>query len=79
MSHLTQNSFNGIATLPVVTADDDAGFASASPVVTKLDYAGSAANGHMDIKERLVVASSQYSAGGAVCIPSCALFVVSWF
>jgi len=65
-----QNSFNGIATLPVPSADDDnsvGGFAS-SPIVTKLDYAGSPANGHMNVAGRLVVATSQYTAEGDRCV-----------
>lgn len=45
--------------------DDDASGSKATPIVTKLDYAGSPANGHTDIIGRLVVAASMYTTEGA--------------
>lgn len=59
-----QESFNGIATLPVAAADDDGAPAAESPIVTKLDYAGSPSNGHMNVHGRLVVAASLYTTAG---------------
>ena len=47
-------------------AYNDNGDLSLSPMVTKLDYAGSASNGHMNIAGRLVAAASLYNSAGAV-------------
>jgi hypothetical protein len=50
----------------VATADDDTTIdhSTAAHIVTKLDYDGSAANGHTNIAGRLVVATSLYSVSG---------------
>lgn len=60
------DSFNGIATLPAQsnTDDDDHHAEPGTPIVTKLDYAGSPANGHLNIRGRIVAAMSQYTSSG---------------
>jgi hypothetical protein len=63
-----QESFNGISTMPVSAADDDDGVPARGPVVTKLDYAGSPTNGHMDVAGRLVVATAQYTPEGVYAL-----------
>jgi hypothetical protein len=60
-------SYNGIATLPQPASavdDDDHHSGVGTPIVTKLDYAGSPAMGHVNIRGRLVFASSLYTAAG---------------
>ena len=60
-------SCNGISTLtaPGAADDDDGGnVASGAPIVTTLDFAGSPAYGHANIRGRAVVASSVYTAAG---------------
>ena len=61
-------SCNGISTLAAGGAvdDDDGGrVAGGPPIVTTLDYAGSAAYGHANIRGRAVVAASVYAAASA--------------
>ena len=58
---------NGISTLtaPGATDDDDGGnIAPGAAVVTTLDFAGSPAYGHANIRGRVVVAGSVYTASG---------------
>ena len=58
-------SCNGISTLPSMKEtddDDDAPSTRGHPIVTKLDYAGSDANGHYNILGRPVIAASIYAA-----------------
>ena len=60
-------SCNGISTLTASgeTDDDDGGnVAAGAPIVTTLDYAGSPAYGHANIRGRVVVAGSVYTAAG---------------
>lgn len=60
-------SFNGISTLeaPGAADDDDGGnVAAGAAIVTTLDFQGSPAYGHANIRGRAVVASSVYSASG---------------
>jgi hypothetical protein len=60
------NSFNGISTLPAKGAvdDDDNNHGQDSPIVTTLDFPGSAAYGHTNIRNKVVVASSVYTSTG---------------
>ncbi len=59
-------TFHGISTLVAHAAadDDDAGGGGAPAIVTTLDFPGSAAYGHSNIRGRLVVAAAVYSATG---------------
>jgi len=60
-------SYNGIATLPQPASavdDDDHRAQAGTPIVTKLDFAGSPSNGHVNIRGRLVTAASLYTATG---------------
>ena len=60
-------SFNGISTLtaPDATDDDDGGnVAAGAPIVTTLDFVGSPAYGHANIRGRAIVAASVYTESG---------------
>jgi hypothetical protein len=60
------SSFNGISTLPAKSAvdDDDGHDGEGSPIVTTLDYPGSAAYGHTNIRNKVVVAAAMYTSSG---------------
>lgn len=61
------SSFNGISTLTAQSAvddDDQHGGGGGTPIVTTLDYPGSAAYGHTNIRNRIVVASAMYTTAG---------------
>lgn len=60
------SSFNGISTLPAKSAvdDDDGHDGEGVPIVTTLDYPGSAAYGHTNIRNKVVVAAAVYTSSG---------------